>query len=162
NSLLDAGELKKELEVVLEEIKRGRDSPNSLISYSLFSQAFKGTRMARPVIGYQEIVEKFEREKIIQFYKKWYVPNNMIFMAAGDFDANELANYIEKMCEEFDSKELPARVRCTASEIETLIQNKKSTVEILAGDWQEVRMQFAVSAPSLNHPDMPVWDMLSS
>ena len=38
NSLLDSTELKKELEVVLEEIKRGLDNPNSLLSYSLFAQ----------------------------------------------------------------------------------------------------------------------------
>ena len=50
-------ELKKELEVVLEEIKRGRDNPNSVVSHELFAQAYKGNRLGRPVIGYQEVVE---------------------------------------------------------------------------------------------------------
>lgn len=162
NSLLDPIELKKELEVVIEEIKRGRDNPNSIVSYSLFSQAFKGTRLERPVIGYQKIVEAFKRNKIMQFYKKWYAPNNMIFIAAGDFDAHTLLDYIQNFSSNFAFQELPMRVRLNKTEIEKCIQNKKTTIEIMAGDWQEARAQFAVMAPALEHPDMPVWDVLSS
>lgn len=162
NSLLDPIELKKELEVVIEEIRRSRDNPNALISHSLFSQVFKHTRMERPVIGYQEIVEQFERDKIMEFYKKWYVPNNMIFIAAGDFNPEELLYELERLCVNFSQHSLPKRVRLSSREIEKLLKDKTQEIKIIAGDWQEARLQFAVPAPALDDPDMPTWDVLSA
>ena len=41
NSTFDPGELEKELEVVLEEIRRGEDSPSRVLSQKLFSTAYR-------------------------------------------------------------------------------------------------------------------------
>jgi len=162
NSLLDSAELTKELEVVLEEIKRGEDSPNAVISHSLFAQTYQGNRLERPVIGYRKVVEKFERDSLMRFYKKWYAPNNMILIAAGDFQAEKLYQYLENHTKIFSQQVLPKRVRLSEVQIKQTIANKKPTVEILPGDWQEARLQFAVIAPDLDHIDMPTWDLLSS
>ena len=64
NSLLDKEELERELEVIIEEIKRSRDNPNAVVSHNLFSLFYEGTRMAKPVIGDQAIVENFKREEV--------------------------------------------------------------------------------------------------
>ncbi len=162
NSMLDQTELTKELEVVLEEIKRGQDSPNSLISYSLFEQNYPGSRLQRPVIGYREIVETFKHESLMRFYKKWYAPNNMIFIAAGDFDAEKFYKYIESVTQSFESKELPMRVRLTEQEITHVHKTQKPSVKILTGDWQEARIQLSTLAPDLDDPNMPTWDVFSA
>src|SRR3972149_5328435 len=51
NSKFDPDELNKELEVVLEEIRRGEDTPSRKLSERLFSEAYTVHPYGRPVIG---------------------------------------------------------------------------------------------------------------
>lgn len=158
NSLLDENELKSELEVVCEEIRRSRDNPNSVVSHNLFSSFYQGTRLERPVIGYQSIVEKFDRKIVYEFYKKWYSPNNMIFIAAGDFNAPELLDHLQSLTKDFAPFSVPTRNRAP------LVESKKHTpkVKIERGAFQEVRMQLVTKAPVLSDSTMPIWDVFAS
>jgi zinc protease len=159
NSLLDKDELERELEVIIEEIKRSRDNPNAVVSYNLFSLFYEGTRMANPVIGYQNIVEKFNRDEVFNFYKKWYIPNNIIFIASGDFNSQEMFGHLTKLSEEFLPQTVPQRVRPTLPEKTSKIQ---PTAKIERGAWQEARVQLATAAPTLESHEMPVWDVFAS
>ena len=60
--------LEKELEVVLEEIRRGEDSPSRVLSQKMFATAYDINSYKRPVIGTDESVKSFTREKILKFY----------------------------------------------------------------------------------------------
>jgi zinc protease len=96
HSTFDATELAKEEEVVIEEIKRSDDSPDSLISKAIFETAYQTHPYRREVIGTQESVRSFSREGLLDFYHHWYVPNNMAFVAVGDFAAPEMLEQIKK------------------------------------------------------------------
>ncbi|MES2616015.1 MAG: pitrilysin family protein [Bdellovibrionota bacterium] len=157
NSLLLEDELKKELEVIREEIKRGRDNPNSVLSHNLFSTFYEGTRYGRPIIGFENVVENFTREQVHAFYKKWYLPNNMIFIAAGKFDAQELLKHLETLNADFKPQSVPPRVQEPFPKFE----NKPRCI-VERGDWQEVRLQLATTSPTLEEYDMPAWDLFAS
>lgn len=168
NSLLTEEELAKELEVIREEIKRSRDNPHSVLSYNLFSTFYTGTRLARPIIGNEPVVEKFNREHVHQFYKKWYMPNNMIFIAAGKFNAQELLQYLETLNTDFKPQSVPTRLHepfpkfklVSGSPINKPVYTPRCMVE--RGDWQEVRLQLATPSPNLEEYDMPAWDLFAS
>lgn len=161
NSLIDEEELKKELEVILEEIKRSRDNPNAVLSHNMFSIFYNGTRMAKPVIGYQPIVEKFSREQVYSFYKKWYIPNNMIFIASGDFDSDEMWNHLLELTKDFQPQSVPKRFRPELPKLSNSLQNQPTAI-IERGAWQEARVQLATLAPTLESHDMPAWDVFAS
>jgi predicted Zn-dependent peptidase len=63
NSTFDPGELDREIAVVLEEIRRGEDSPNRVLSQEMFSQAYTRHPYRDPVIGTSESVSSFSREQ---------------------------------------------------------------------------------------------------
>lgn len=159
NSLLDKEELEKELEVIIEEIKRSRDNPNAVLSHNMFSIFYQGTRMARPVIGFQPIVENFSREQVNHFYKKWYIPNNMIFIASGDFNGNEMWEHLLQLSTEFPPKTVPQRYRPALPDKGL---NNQPTAKIERGPWQEARVQVATQAPTLESHEMPTWDVFAS
>ena len=96
NSAFDPGELKKELEVIVEEINRGDDSPTRKLSEKLFSDVFSGHPYGRPIIGTKASVRSFTREKVVNFYKKWYTPQNMVLVIVGDFNSEELVPKVVK------------------------------------------------------------------
>lgn len=94
-STFDAEELAKEEEVVIEEIRRSDDSPDNLLSQVLFATAFQTHPYRKEVIGTQASVRSFTREGLLDFYHSWYVPNNMTFIAVGDFDPKVVLAQLE-------------------------------------------------------------------
>jgi zinc protease len=166
DSLLDTVELERELEVVLEEIKRGRDNPSQIVSRNTFETLFQGNDISRPVIGYEEIVKKFTRENLLKFYKKWYVPENMSFVAVGDFQEKEMLELISELNSNLPNPKIPQRIRNTTEF--HLKQPHKNDGEIKIpskltfGAFQEARIQMSVLCPSLEEIQAPCWDMFLS
>ena len=96
NSMIDADELTREKEVIVEEISRGEDSPNRTASEKLFEIAYRVHPYGRPIIGTRESVRSFSREFILDFVRRWYVPENMALIMAGGLDPDKMLAAVEK------------------------------------------------------------------
>jgi zinc protease len=49
----------------------------------------------RPVIGWKHEIEKLNREDALEFYKRFYAPNNAILVVAGDVEPDEVRKLAE-------------------------------------------------------------------
>ncbi|MGZ3769704.1 MAG: M16 family metallopeptidase [Bdellovibrio sp.] len=90
-------EIDNEREVVIEEIKRGQDSPGRRASQLLFTNVFRKHPYGRPVIGYDKVVRKVSTKKILDYYHSRYVPSNMFLVVAGDFESKEMKKKVERL-----------------------------------------------------------------
>ncbi len=155
HSAFDAEELSRELEVVLEEVRRGKDSPGRVSSEILFRTIYNTHNYRNPVIGFVETIEKFTREQILNFYQKWYRPENMVLVVAGDVAADEVFKKAEKLFEDAKPGQLPERPR----------HDEPRSTEIRfaseRADIQETHLNVAWPGPSLKNPDTPYLDLLS-
>lgn len=158
-ALLDAEELSRELEVIVEEIRRGNDNPSARLSRTLFRNTYTGTAMSRPIIGSVESVRAFTADAVRTFYSQWYIPNNMVLVAAGDFNAAVLADELEKLCSGFQPANLPARRR---PPLVHWSDRTEPLAEVLSGPFQEARIQLAVPCPALEDDALPRWDVFTS
>ena len=156
NSTFDPQELNKELEVVVEEIRRAKDSPSRNLSEKMFSTTFTEHPYGRPVIGSEESVKSFTREGITDFYKKWYAPNNMVLVVVGDFDAAEVVPKIEELYGKYPSSELP---QCVIKEEP---EQEGMRTYVLDKPLQEGYFSLAYHVPNAKHEDTPVMDVLSN
>ncbi len=77
-------EVESEREVILKEINMGQDDPDRRLQYLLWRTAFRVHPYRFPVIGYRELFEKVSRDDVYDYYRRWYIPNNMVLIAAGD------------------------------------------------------------------------------
>ena len=155
HSVFDAEELSREKEVVVEEILRSKDSPGKVLSEAVFQKAFPLHTYGRPIIGFPETVRGFTREKIIQFWKDWYVPENMVVVIAGDFKAE----HAMKKCQNIfgDLKAIPSpKVKVT-----TESPQSKTQAIALANPIEASTMMLAYHVPELKHEDIPALDVLS-
>src|SRR6476661_7256721 len=84
NSSFDPVELERELKVVLEEVKQGEDNPARVATQALFSTAYARHPYRRPVIGYEKTVAQVTRKRLLDFFQRWYLPNNMTLVVVGD------------------------------------------------------------------------------
>ncbi len=106
----DPQELAREKEVVIEEIRMGEDDPGRTLHKALFRTSFQRHPYGRPIIGYADQVKGFNRHEVLSYYKKWYCPENMVFVGVGDFKAPELLARLKGLFAA-PSRSLPARRR---------------------------------------------------
>jgi len=111
NSTFDPHELDKELQVVMEEWKRGEDSPTTRAATELFEVAYTQHPYGRPVIGYRTTIEALNRERVVHFYQRWYHPNNMTAVIVGDIDREKARQEVQRLFGQTPSMQLPVRPR---------------------------------------------------
>lgn len=92
--LFDSTEIDNEREVVVEEIKRGLDSPSRQASQLFFSTAYDKHPYGVPVIGYEKNVRGWSAKKIKEYFHSRYSPQNMFLVVAGDFHISEMKKSI--------------------------------------------------------------------
>ena len=97
NPTLDAEELAREIEVVLQENNRKLDSPPAVASEKLYETAFRSHRMRRWRIGTAEGLRALARDDIVAYYQKYYQPSNIILTIVGPFDREELLEEVIRL-----------------------------------------------------------------
>src|SRR5436190_19008516 len=87
NSSYDANELKKEIEVVLQENNRKLDNPPAVASEKLYAAAFQNHRMKRWRIGTPAGLRALTRDDIDAYVQTYYRPSNIILSIVGRIDS---------------------------------------------------------------------------
>lgn len=93
-------QLNAEKLVILKERQQTVDNePISRFWEQMNTMLFKGHPYARPVIGWQNEIEKLSLVDIQAFHKKYYAPNNIVVVISGDVTAVEVKPLAEKYYE---------------------------------------------------------------
>ncbi len=90
NSTLPPAKFEKERGIVIEEIGKDSDRPTYQVENEFLKVFFRGTPYTRPTLGTVSTISHLPRDRVMQFYKTWYVPNNMTLMVIGDFDTEAM------------------------------------------------------------------------
>jgi len=86
-----------ELETVYEEKNMTMDSDSRKIWENLYEGLFrKHTYGTQTTIGKAEHLKNPSIRNVIDYYRSWYVPNNMAICIAGDFDPDEAIRLIDE------------------------------------------------------------------
>ncbi len=106
NSSFDPGEVEKEREVIAKEINLNRDDPFRRLYTHAQETAYAVHPYGNPVIGYESLLRKLTRDDLLTYYKRLYVPNNIVFIAVGDFDSAQALEKIKKTFASFQRKSM--------------------------------------------------------
>ncbi len=155
NSTFDPHELDRELQVVMEEWKRGEDSPTTRAATELFEVAYTHHPYGRPVIGYRETIEALNRERVVHFYQRWYHPNNMTVVIVGDIDQEEARQEVLRQFEQTPATQLPVRPR-PPEPAQTALR-----LSVVDMNVEEFYLYFGFPLPPAEHEDIFALDLLS-
>jgi zinc protease len=86
NSSIDADELRRELEVIIQEAKRKADNPSSVTVESLYALLHERHRMRRWRIGREPGLRRLTRDDLVRFYRNFYRPSTTVLSIVGDVD----------------------------------------------------------------------------
>ncbi len=83
-------ELKKEKEVVAEEIRSNEEDPETLAVNLLFQAVYGDAPMGRPVLGNGDSLLRINRELLRHFYHTHYSSADRVVVGVGDIEHEEL------------------------------------------------------------------------
>ncbi len=142
-----------ERDVILEERNtRVENEPGALLSEAVMATFFRNSTYRNPVIGWRHEMEKLDGAMAIDFYNKYYTPNNAIVVLAGDISEGEArtlaADTYGKLARRFDPppRNRPTEPPSVASRTVTLVDERVSqpsvsisylTPSYTAGDGRE-------------------------
>ncbi|MCD7888229.1 MAG: insulinase family protein [Clostridiales bacterium] len=76
--------------VILEEIGMYQDDPSDLVSERLNAAVYKGSPLARPILGKRSTLEKMTGQWLKDYKTTHYLPGTVIVALAGSFDESIL------------------------------------------------------------------------
>jgi predicted Zn-dependent peptidase len=92
----DSEDVKKERQVVLEEIKMDLDNPEYLL-HEIFTRGFWPEHpLGRPILGTPETVKKFNRDALRQRFQHWFAPDRLVLSAAGNVKHEQVLELVER------------------------------------------------------------------
>src|SRR6266568_2687138 len=104
-------EFYKERDVVHEERRLGESSPFGRLFEQFSGAAFIAHPYGRPVVGWPSDLESFSETDAENFYKKYYVPANMVVTLVGDVKASEVLPIVEKYFGRLPARPQPEPLR---------------------------------------------------
>jgi len=92
----DSEDVKKERQVVLEEIKMDMDNPEYLL-HDIFTRGFWPEHpLGRPILGTPETVRQFNPDALRSRFRKWFAPDHLVISAAGNVKHEQVMDLVER------------------------------------------------------------------
>jgi zinc protease len=96
NASFDPGEVEAERSVIVSERQGAENSPEFLLNEEVMGAAMRVHPYGHPTVGHLCDLRAITREQLYEHYRTYYVPNNALAVAVGDFEAETMLALIEK------------------------------------------------------------------
>jgi zinc protease len=146
-SLFEPQEVAAERTVIISEREGNENHPGFRLNEEVQAAAFRIHPYHHEVIGDMCDLRSMTREELWNHYRTYYVPDNAIAAAAGDFDSAALLQRIEKLLGSIPPG--PARPQIRA--VEPPQRGERRVV--VEGEGRTAYIQMAFRAPSARDPD---------
>lgn len=156
SSVVDAAELSKELEVIIQEAKRKADTPEAVAVETLYELIHDSHRIRRWRIGREEGLRALTRDDLVKFYRNFYKPSNTILSMVGDFDESIAMDRVQQLYGSLEDSP-PAR-----SPGPTEPEHRDFRYREMSGDIAQTQVVFGWRTPRTLHEDSPTLDFTAS
>ena len=157
NSLVDADELRRELEVIIQEARRKADTPGAVAVETLYRLLHDTHRMRRWRIGTEEGLRQLTRDQVLAFYRTYYQPSNTILSIVGDVDPDAALAAVERRYGGLSDR--PVRRDRGPAEA---AGPRGFRFEDLAGDITQSQLVIGWRTPAALDPETPALEMAAA
>jgi zinc protease len=147
NARFDPDEVEAERTVIISERQGSENSPTFWLYEETRAAAFRVHPYHHQILGDMVDLQHMTRDDLYNHYRTFYVPNNAIAVAVGDFDRAEMLARIEALYGAIPSGPEPPPV----TRIEPPQQGER-TVRV-ERDGNAAYLYLAYRAPAATHPD---------
>jgi predicted Zn-dependent peptidase len=129
SSVFSKEEIEKERGVILSEMRSSKDDIEDYSFKKINEEAFTYSPLRYDVTGIEEVVSNLKREKIIEFYKKYYVPKNSLVTMVSSMEHDEALKLIEKEFSNWEGVNSSEEIIIEEKNINKRVTSYKSDLE---------------------------------
>lgn len=156
NTAFPEEEWKREQEVIIREMAMNLDDPGRVLSRMLWSTAFTTHPIRHPVIGYKDVFMEISRDDLVDFYRRNYVPNEMIVAVVGDIKAEDMESALKEAFAGFQRRaKAPVVLPGEPSQFAPRVRKEYDRSVNVA------RLACAFHTVDITDPDAPALDVLA-
>lgn len=146
NLILSDEVVETERGVIIEERNSRTDTnPSAQLGESLSATLWFEHPYGRPVIGWMHEIRSLTRENLLDFYRRFYTPNNAILVVAGDVTFDE----VRALAEEHYGK-IPRRIEVTRERVQEPVHRTHRRVELRSPLASQPSLRRSYVVPSFN------------
>jgi zinc protease len=146
NPVFAEEELKREIQVILQEARRKADTPEAFAVEKLYEAAFEVSPIGRWRIGDESTLVPLGRKDLVEFYQRWYVPSNIILVVCGNVDKRSALDEVVKKYGNMSAARLEA-LPIPSEPAQKLLRYRQ-----LSGDIAEARLFLGFPMPAVFTP----------
>lgn len=129
NPAFSKEELEKERGVILAEMRTSKDDIEDLSFKRTNEVAFNKSPLKYDVAGIEANVKKYNRDDLVNFYMKHYIPNNALVTVVSSYSHDEALNEVEKIFKDWKRGEKIENTILEENNICKTITTTKSNIE---------------------------------
>lgn len=156
NSFIARKDLDSEMSVVRNEFEIGENSPGRVLSQRISATAFPWHNYGKATIGNRSDIENVGIDRLQDFYRRYYQPDNATLVVAGKFD---MAGVLELSARHFGAIPRPTRTLPQQYTVEPTQQGERSVTVRRSGDTQIAGVAYRVM--SAQHEDVAAFYVLA-
>jgi zinc protease len=96
NAFIAREHLDSEMTVVRNEFERSENNPFAVLMQRMTAAAYRWHNNGKPTIGARSDIENVAIDRLRDFYRRYYQPDNAVLTVAGKFDEAAMLKRIEK------------------------------------------------------------------
>jgi len=143
NPTFDPAELKREQNVIVQEIGASEDNPDDLVFDYLQSTAFPNQPIGRAILGTRDTVCSFRDTNLRAYLARNYRGPDMVFAATGAVEHSAVVAEVERRFGQFNGPAAPL----------PLPASFRGGTKLEARDLEQVHIALALEGLSQKHPD---------
>lgn len=155
NSSFPEMELEKERGVILAEIRTSKDDIEDYSFRMANKIAFKYSPLKYDIIGEENIVRKFDRNQLVDFYSRFYIPNNSYITVVSSLKHDEALELVKRYygswkCGELVPYQIKVEDNIPVMEVTLKKDIEQSTITYLF-TFHKLRKEDELALKILNH-----------
>lgn len=160
NSLIDGEDLKSEMTVVRNEFEIGETNPFRVLMQRVMATAYLWHGYGRSTIGARSDIENVPVERLQDFYRRYYQPDNAMLILSGNFEPDRALALIEERFGAIPAPERTGDMKLWPTYTRDPAQDGERSVNVRRqGEFQMVLGAWHV--PAAAHEDSAAVEVLS-
>lgn len=155
NSFIAKKDLDSEMTVVRNELERGENSPSGILMERILATSFLWHNYGKDTIGARADLENVPIDRLQNFYRTWYQPDNAILVVSGKFEPGRT---LGKIATYFGEIAKPTRALPVTYTADPTQDGERHVTLRRVGDTQIVASAYHIPAGS--HPDFAAIQVL--
>jgi len=129
NSIFPEDELERERGVILAEIRTSKDDIEEYSFNRINEVAFLNSPLRYDVIGEEKNINAINVKKLVEFYEKYYIPNNCFISIVSSREHEDVFNLVKRYFNDWKCQELKEQVVIEEKNIPGCAVSYKNDIE---------------------------------